>query len=137
MRDYAVNGPLFSKLLLNAMYYSACRHLSSESYRKYATSVVYLSTRFHTRFKGLLRQSFDESSITNIQGLLVMSSALAGVGEERNSAWLYSGIAFRMMFDLGLHTDGKSYMSKQQESNEHDEIRRRLFWSAFGKIDCS
>ncbi|KAL8722083.1 MAG: hypothetical protein Q9225_001370 [Loekoesia sp. 1 TL-2023] len=131
MRDYAANGPFFSKMLLNAIYYNACRHLGSESYRKYATSVLCLSTRFHTRFKDLLRQSFDESSITTIQGLLVMSSALAGVGEERNAAWLYSGIAFRMMFDLGLHTDGQSRLSKQQESNEDGEIRRRLFWSAF------
>ena len=133
MRDFASNGPFFSKLLLNAIYYNACRNLSAESCGKYRTTVDTLKTNFRARFKELLRDNFDESSITTIQALLVMSSALAGVGEERNSAWVYSGIAFRMMFDLGLHTTGLGSPSAQQASSEDLEILRRLFWSAFGK----
>ena len=133
MRDYATNGPLFSKMLLNAIYFSVCRHLSDETYHKYATCVKSLSLKFHNRFKDLLRQSFEESSIATIQGLLVMSSALAGVGEEKNAAWIYSGIAFRMIFDLGLHIHEQSATNKQGASVERSEIRRRIFWSAFGK----
>ncbi|KAL8832922.1 MAG: hypothetical protein Q9170_004650 [Blastenia crenularia] len=131
MRDYAAEGPMFSTMLLNAIYYSSSRHLDGESYRKYCTDVETLNMQFHTRFKDLLRQSFDESCITTIQALLVMSSALAGVGEERNAAWIYSGMAFRMMFDLGLHTDKQSAVNKPKASIEDQEIGRRLFWSAF------
>lgn len=132
MRDFASNGRYFSKLLLNAIYYSACRHTRTKICDKYATDAVILSTKFHTRFKNLLREEFDESCMTKIQALLVMSSALAGAGEEKNSAWVYSGIAFRMLFDLGLHTAALHLPSAQQTSVEDLEIRRRLFWSAFG-----
>ena len=102
MRDFARNGPYFSKSLLNAMCFSASRHANPQLCRNYNTNVIDLRTRFQSRFKESLRDIIDHSTITAIQALLVMSSALAGVGEERNAAWIYSGIAFRMIFDLGL-----------------------------------
>lgn len=131
MRDFASNGRYFSKLLLNAIYYSACRHIGVKICEQYASNVITLSARFHARFKNLLRAEFDESSITRMQALLVMSSALAGVGEEKNCAWIYSGLAFRMMVDLGLHTAGLNSPPAQQTSAEDSEIRRRSFLECF------
>lgn len=137
MRDLVNHGSYFSRFLLNAIYYNACRHVSTQTCDRYATNIIVLSAQFHERFQTLLRDSFDVSSITTVQALLVMSGALAGVGAERNAAWLYSGIAFRMIFDLGLHTTTSDSLSGSRASSEDLEIRRRLFWSAFGNYQIS
>ena len=123
MRDMACKGPYFSKLLLNAIYFGSCKFSPREDLKG-------IQTRFRERVRELLGGALDRSSITTIQAMLVMTNSLFALGDERSAAWIYAGIAFRMLIDLGAHVDGV----KSRISEEDLEIRRRVFWGAFGKI---
>lgn len=45
--------------------------------------------------------------------------------------WLYSGMAFRMVSDLGLHHSTAHVANLGSLGAEDLEIRRRLFWSCY------
>ncbi|PVH70630.1 hypothetical protein DL98DRAFT_436646 [Cadophora sp. DSE1049] len=135
MRDMACGGPYFSKLLLNAMYYSVSKHSSCLSIRRDITDRDSAGWSFRQRFRELLRDEFDKSKITTIQALLIMASSLFTRCDERSTSWLYAGNAFNMVTDMGLHATS-SYCRKT--SAEESEIHRRVFWSAYmiDKIQC-
>ena len=133
MRDMACDGPYFSKLLLNAIYFGASKfstRLEMRSNRKAA------GQPFRQRVRELLGGALDRSKITTIQALLIMTSSLFALGDERSAAWLYAGTAFRMIIDLGLHIDDLSLSASRKLSEEDYEIRRRVFWGAFGQRLC-
>lgn len=125
-RSRSVGGPYFSKLLLNAMYFSASRYLQSRK----THSTQSLEDRFRVRFRQLLATAYDKSSITAMQALLIVSVSLSAVGKHRRLAWLYSGMAFRMLIDLGLHTNSPD--ARYIQCEEDIEINKRVFWAAFG-----
>ncbi|KAL2858590.1 fungal-specific transcription factor domain-containing protein [Aspergillus pseudoustus] len=132
MRDMASNGVYFSKLLLNAMFYSVSKHSSrSEIQRNDDRDTRGWS--FRQRFTELLRDEFDKSSIPTIQAMLIMASSLFTRGDERSTSWLYAGNAFNMIIDLGLHVEGRKSLSAEDR-----EIRRRVFWASFliDKLQC-
>lgn len=131
MRDMACGGPYFSKLLLNAMYYSASKHCSSTAIRHEAKDINTAGWSFRQRFTEILRDQFDQSRITSIQALLIMSSSLFSRCDERSVSWLYAGNAFNMLIDMGIHVRRGTSRSM---SPEELEVRRRVFWGAFRKI---
>ena len=131
MRDWAAGGDYFSKLLLNAIYHNAARFASKALVMKHASSLAALRRRFRERFSHLLRETLGESKITTTQALLIICGSLSPIGDDRSTIWLYSGMAFRMMFDLGLHTVGVGAFRQKKPSEEDKEVQRRLFWSAF------
>ncbi|KAB8225985.1 PrpF protein-domain-containing protein [Aspergillus novoparasiticus] len=128
MRDMACNGPYFSKLLLNAIYFGAAKFSPRLEVRKDPNDVRTAGWRYRERVRELLGGALDRSDITTIQALLVMTNSLFALGDERSAAWLYSGLAFRMLIDLGMHVD---LTSTRRFSDEDLEIRRRVFWGAF------
>lgn len=130
MRDWGCGGPYFSKLLLNAIYFNASRYIT---HKIHGVDGVKLGERFRKRFKELLNSSYDRSRVTTMQGLLLVSASLSAVGKDRSLGWLYSGLAFRMMFDLGLHTKSPESLQDRKLLPEDRESNRRLFWSAYGK----
>lgn len=71
MRDWASGGPHFSKLLLNAVYHNACRYASEASIHRYGSNGAIQGARFQQRFKELQQESFEQSTITTVQALLV------------------------------------------------------------------
>ncbi|KAI1337748.1 fungal-specific transcription factor domain-containing protein [Xylariaceae sp. FL0016] len=132
MRDMACNGPYFSKLLLNAIYFGASRFSPHTEVRKNVKDVRTAGWKFRERVRELLGSALDRSEITTIQALLIMTSSLFALGDERDAAWLYSGLAFRMITDLGLHVDvRRSRMSSHKFTDEDLEIRSRVYWGAF------
>ena len=135
MRDMARGGPYFSKLLLNAIYFGASKFSSRTEVRSDPADVRTAGWAYRQRAKELLVLAMDHSSITTIQALLLMTSSLFALGEEKSAAWLYAGLAFRMIIDLGIHVDVSSASNIHQLSHEDIEIRRRVFWAAFG--ECS
>ncbi len=135
MRDWACGGPYYSKLLLNAIYHNSSRHACDDSIHRYGPNGNTLSARFQQRFKELLRDAFEYSRTTTVQALLVMSASLSALSNSRNVAWLYSGMAYRMIIDLGLHTNRPHPLMSKRASEEEKEIQRRVFWSAFGEIE--
>lgn len=70
------------------------------------------------------------SSIPTVQALLQLSARDLAFGAI-SQAWLYSGLAFRMVSDLGLHHSKAKMMALGHLSAEDLEIRRRLFWSCY------
>ncbi|KAB8261309.1 PrpF protein-domain-containing protein [Aspergillus pseudonomiae] len=128
MRDMACNGPYFSKLLLNAIYFGAAKFSPRLEVRKDPNDVRTAGWRYRERVRELLGGALDHSDITTIQALLVMTNSLFALGDERSAAWLYSGLAFRMLIDMGMHVD---LTSTHRFSDEDLEIRRRVFWGAF------
>lgn len=131
MRDMATNGPYFSKLLLNAIYFGASKFSNRPEVRRVPADARTAGWTFRTRVKELLGSALDRSEITTIQALLVMTSSLFALGDERSAAWLYAGTAFRMIIDLGMHVDATMLPSTRRLSREDLEIRRRVFWGAF------
>lgn len=130
MRDMACDGPYFSRLLLNAIYFGAAKFSPRLEVRKDPNDVRTAGWRYRERVRELLGGALDRSDVTTIQALLVMTNSLFALGDERSAAWLYSGLAFRMLIDLGMHVD---LTSTRRFSDEDLEIRRRVFWAAFGK----
>lgn len=131
MRDMAVNGPYFSKLLLNAIYFGASKFSPRLEVRKDPNDVRTAGWQYRERVRELLGGALDRSDVTTIQALLVMTNSLFALGDERSAAWLYAGLAFRMLIDLGMHVD---LTSTRRFSDEDLEIRRRVFWGAFGML---
>jgi hypothetical protein len=131
MRDMSCGGPYFSKLLLNAMYYSASKHSLALSIRQDAADRATAGWAFRQRFELLLRDCFDKTHITTIQALLVMASSLFTRCDERSVSWLYAGNAFNMMIDSGIHVEP---LSSRTVTSEDLEIRRRVYWGAFSEI---
>ncbi|KAF4448991.1 hypothetical protein F53441_7641 [Fusarium austroafricanum] len=128
MRDMACGGPYFSKLLLNAIYFGSSKFSPRLEVRKDVNDVRTAGWRYRERVRELVGGSLDRSDITTIQALLVMTNSLFALGDERSAAWLYAGLAFRMLIDLGLHVD---LTNSHMFSDEDLEIRRRVFWGAF------
>ncbi|OAA58925.1 Transcription factor [Niveomyces insectorum RCEF 264] len=129
MRDMACGGPYFSRLLLNAIFFGASKFSNRLEVRRDPNDVRTAGWLFRERVRQLLGSALDRSDITTIQGLLVMTSSLFALGDERSAAWLYAGTAFRMIIDLGMHVDGG--ILQRGLTEEDVEIRRRVFWGAF------
>jgi hypothetical protein len=129
----ACKGPNFSKLLLNAIFFSASKFSPRRELRRDADDVRTAGWKFRERVRGLLGGALDKSDITTIQALLIMCNSLFALGDERSAAWLYAGLAFRMIVDLGIHVDKAGLTTNRKFSDEDLEIRRRVFWAAFGK----
>lgn len=134
MRDMACGGPYFSKLLLNAIYFGASKFSPRHEVRRVADDVRTAGWKFRERVRELLGGALDKSEITTIQALLVMTNSLFALGDERSAAWLYAGLAFRMIVDLGMHVDIVDLANARKLSDEDYEIRRRVFWAAFGTV---
>jgi len=70
------------------------------------------------------------NKVPTVQALLLLSARACGRG-DRSQAWLYSGMAFRMIDDMGISVDGQKYSGSDQLSTEDIEIRHRLFWASY------
>ncbi|KAE9362916.1 hypothetical protein N431DRAFT_499246 [Stipitochalara longipes BDJ] len=130
MRDMACSGPYFSRLLLNAIYFYACKYSPRLEVRQDPNNCLTAGFKFRRRAAEILSQSFDKSNITTIQALLIMSSAIFSWCDEKSVSWLYAGMAFNMIIDLGIHVDASTL--KRTFSDEELEVRRRVFWAAYG-----
>ncbi len=134
MRDMASTGPYFSKLLLNAIYFGASIFTLRPELRSNREHQREATVRFRERVRDLLGVALDRSDITTIQALLIMTNSLLELGGENSAAWLYAGLAFRMITDLGLHEDDQPQLAAHRLTEEDFEIRRRVFWGAFGML---
>ncbi|KFY97135.1 hypothetical protein V498_02238 [Pseudogymnoascus sp. VKM F-4517 (FW-2822)] len=130
-RDMEVSGPYYSHALLNTMLSHSIRWC-----RKSQISHLLVpyddGEVFSRQARNLL---FDElrtgqSSIPTVQTLLLLSAQECSYG-NRTQAWLYSGMAFRLIEDLGICIDGQKYAGSVRLSDEDIEIRRRVFWSCY------
>ncbi|KAH8700167.1 fungal-specific transcription factor domain-containing protein [Talaromyces proteolyticus] len=131
-------GPWINKLLLNAIYYSSTLYSDRPYLRSNTDDPNSIGANFYRRFRQLLSDEIDKPSIPTAAALLLTSATLVSHGQS-SAGWNLSGIAYRMIIDMGCHLMlGPDYQSIS--SNDHDqllqrdleqEMRKRLYWGAF------
>ncbi|KAJ5455432.1 hypothetical protein N7475_010553 [Penicillium sp. IBT 31633x] len=129
MRDLPKgDGPNCSRFLLNAIFACASKFSSRLDVRDDPADPATAGRRFFRRCDELLASESHlfRPSIPTIIGLLLLGSTFNARGDT-SKAWLYTGYALRMVYDLGLHLDPK----ETNDDAEEVEIRRRVFWGAF------
>ncbi|KAM0253522.1 hypothetical protein ACHAP5_000553 [Fusarium lateritium] len=132
-RDMQSMGPYYSHTLLNAMLSHSIRWGKSDPSTKQLLDQSYDSGAvFAKHARSML---FDELSrgvctIPTVQTLLLLSAGECGHGNTAQ-AWIYSGIAFRLIDHLGICVDGQRYPGSVHLTDEEVEIRHRLYWSCY------
>ncbi|RAL16891.1 putative C6 transcription factor [Aspergillus homomorphus CBS 101889] len=138
-RDMKINGPYFSEALLNAVLSHSVRWCKAEPKIGPILESFEGGAQFSHRAVTGLYDSLKAGyiGIPTIQTLLILSAQECGRG-NRTQAWLYSGMAFRMLDDLGISIDSRKYPDSAHLSDEDIEIRNRLFWSCYfwDKLIC-
>ncbi|KAI8635952.1 fungal-specific transcription factor domain-containing protein [Parasitella parasitica] len=113
-------------LLLNAIYAVASRISPDVRVRSNPASPDTAGDIFFERAEKLLDESYDTPSISTVQALLLLASHQHGAMKSAR-AWLYSGMAFRMAQDLGLHRNCDHWNIPADEC----ERRKRVFWCCY------
>lgn len=138
MQNFLSDGPYANKLLWYAIFYASALHSQRHDVSGRGSANPGLKQVFYDRFKMLLSEQMDNSSVPSVAALLLMGSSLVSSGQH-TAGWMYCGLAYRMITDLGLHLDeSKSRPSQSlpqpslvQMSYSEKEMRRRIFWSAY------
>ncbi|KAL3456018.1 fungal-specific transcription factor domain-containing protein [Aspergillus heterothallicus] len=127
-RDMALGGPYFSKFLFNTILAHACRHMPENDPR------FALFERGETFLQQAMLLLIDEMKqnkprIPTIQGLLILGGRQCAVGKS-SEGWLYTGMAIRMITDLGLHLKRDKASMLNMEPDDL-EVRKRLYLSVY------
>lgn len=125
MRDLTSSGPYVTPFLLNAVLAQAARYSDRPEASK-------LSQTFAQRTLDTLPAELDKgSSIPTIQALLIFSARECACGRT-SQGWLYSGMAFRMMRDMGIHIPPRklSHLGGHFSPAEL-ALRQQVFWSCY------
>ncbi|KAL2071784.1 hypothetical protein VTL71DRAFT_13019 [Oculimacula yallundae] len=131
-RDMEVLGSYYSHTLLNAMLSHSVRWCKNDAKIRELLVPYENGELFSRQARTLL---FDElkqgdSKVPTVQTLLLLSAQECSAG-NRTQAWLYSGMAFRLIEDMGMCIDGQKYAGAVHLSDEDIEIRHRLFWGCY------
>jgi hypothetical protein len=131
-RDIKTNGPYYSAGLLNTILAHSVRWARADP--KLSALLEPYDGGAHF-YRQAIAAVFDDvrhgpGKIPEVQALLLLSAQATGKG-HRTQAWLYTGMAIRLMEDLGLNIDSRSYAATAGLSDEDIEIRNRLFWSCY------
>ncbi|KAJ9499449.1 hypothetical protein LTR99_009617 [Exophiala xenobiotica] len=138
MHSLATGGPHCNKLLLNAIYYTAALQSSRPNMRDDPAHPEYLGTKFFHRVQSLLASELQTSSTATIAALVSMGSSCVSNGRQ-TIGWLYAGIAYQMVVDLGLHVDPEKVQMSSLVPSQPPvpmtavdlEIQRRYTWGAY------
>ncbi|KAG2421011.1 hypothetical protein HFD88_000627 [Aspergillus terreus] len=131
-RDMKINGPYYSDALLHAILAHSVRWCKSEPRIGPILEQFDGGADFsHRAVTGLYDSlKVGHVDIPTIQTLLLLSAKECGRG-NRTQAWLYSGMAFRLLDDLGISIDSRTYSDSAHLNDEDIEVRNRLFWSCY------
>lgn len=124
LRDFdAGAGPYYSDLLMYAI--CSMGALASDS-----TAQRELSDMFSSRAQELLYGSgFESPNLTTLQALILLGHREIGHGKT-SKGWLFSGMAFRIAHEMGLHLDPTNWKGSNDSWIDR-EILRRTYWAAF------
>jgi hypothetical protein len=127
--DLALGGPCYSEFLLMCIFGLAARHLPEDHPRFQG---VGKGERFIARAKELLLEEMSATTpaIPTIQGLLILGGRQSAAGKS-SEGWLYTGMAIRMMKDIGLHLDTIRLAGVEKWTPAEMETRKRLYNSAY------
>ncbi|KAL5341558.1 nitrogen assimilation transcription factor nirA [Aspergillus crustosus] len=132
-RDYVRGVPsqYCSSLLVNTMLALGCHFSSWPGAREDSENSATAGDHFFKEAKRLILENDElvNSKLCTVQALALMSVREAGCGRE-GKGWVYSGMSFRMAFDLGLNLESSSLVTRDLEEEEVD-ARRITFWGCF------
>ncbi|KAI9317639.1 fungal-specific transcription factor domain-containing protein [Dichotomocladium elegans] len=123
---YDPHSDAMSPLLLNAIYALSSRISPDIRVRSDPDAQDTAGEIFFERAKMLLDSYYDVPKIATVQALLLLAIHQHGAMKGAR-AWLYSGMAFRMAQDLGLHRNCDHWNIPLEER----ERRKRVFWCCF------
>jgi hypothetical protein len=131
-RDLQSNGPYCSVLLLNAVLAHSVRWAKADVRMVQLLEPFDGGALFGRQARASLMDAVQSGAptIPTVQALLLLSAQECGMG-NLTQAWLYSGMAFRLIVDMGIVFDGRRYARTVRLSVEDIEIRSRLFWSCY------
>ncbi|KAI9505656.1 fungal-specific transcription factor domain-containing protein [Coemansia spiralis] len=118
--------------LMSAVYAAASTYKTREAKNKDELARVRIQMALHfQRAKLYLDEQYTHNSIATILTLLLMSVYEQGTMSTRS--WLYSGMATRKAYDLGLHRD--MGVAKHSDLNfvskKEVQIRLRAWWGCY------
>lgn len=123
-----------SSLLVNAILSLGCHFTSAPGARADPSDPATAGDHFFKEAKRLLlvNDEYERPTLTTVQALALMSVREAGCGREAKG-WIYSGMSFRMAFDVGLNLHSGTLGSKRDLSldEQADDARRITFWGCF------
>lgn len=125
-------GPYYSHTLLNSILSQSVRWCRNDAQVKHLLQPYDNGEFFFRQVMETLPDEIREGhgKIPTVQTLLLTSARECSYG-NRTQAWLYSGMAFRLIEDMGICIDGQKYAGSAHFSEEDVEIRNRLFWSCY------
>lgn len=143
LRDFALGKPTderassrsyCSSLLVNAILALGCHFTSIPEARLDPTNPATAGDHFFKEAKRLILENdeHEKPKLTTVQALALMSVREAGCGREAKG-WVYSGMSFRMAFDVGLNLDSGALTANMDLSLDEQAIdaRRITFWGCF------
>ncbi|KAG8527375.1 Nitrogen assimilation transcription factor nit-4 [Bacidia gigantensis] len=117
-----------TELLVNAMLALGCHFTSWSAARAVPDDSATAGDHFFQEAKRLILQNdeHEKPRLATVQALALMSVREAGCGREARG-WGYSGMSFRMAYDLGLNIDSGSDNLDESEV----DARRITIWGCF------
>lgn len=121
-----------SPLLVNVMLALGCHFSSRPAARADPEDSGTTGDHFFAEAKRLLYENdeFANAKLCTVQALALMSVREAGCGHE-SKGWVYSGMSFRMVCDLGLNVDAQPINEFSRLTDEDIDARRMTFWGCF------
>ncbi|KAI8665446.1 Fungal-trans domain-containing protein [Fusarium sp. Ph1] len=83
---------------------------------------------FASRAKVYLDLELQTPTIATLQALVLLCEHEAAQGRD-SQGWIYSGIASRILSDLGLHSQWSSPDETESRGADISDIKARVFWS--------
>lgn len=134
--DSLINGgPYANKILLNGIYLSSSLLSDRIQLRSNPSDPQSSGDQFYHRFRCLLVDEIDKPSIPTAVGLLLCGATLVSHGRP-SAGWVFCGISYRMIIDLGCHfiVDSRCSAKTAKSALLTDlelEMRKRLYWGAY------
>lgn len=85
---------------------------------------------FATRAKAVLESELNRPRIATAQGLAILSAHETAATRDTRG-WLYSGMAVRLAFDLGLHLGNQQHIDDGSMGIEEAIVRNTTFWGIY------
>jgi hypothetical protein len=118
-----IGGPYFSQALFNTILSHSVRWCRDEPGMEQMLAPYDNGAAFSANAVRYLFEDIQQgrNGVPTAQALLLLSAQECGRG-NRTQAWLYSGMAFRLIDDMGICVDGRRHEDAEKYSTED------LFW---------
>jgi hypothetical protein len=120
-----------SSFLVNTMLALGCHFSSWAGAYEHPEDSATAGDHFFREAKRLLLEhdEHEKARLCTVQALALMSVREAGCGRE-GKGWVYSGMSFRMAYDLGLNF-GATNLGSSKLTEEDVDARRITFWGCY------